>query len=164
MAEQQQRAAELRSLLNRAAHAYYVLDAPVMEDTVYDRLYRELQQLEQADSSLVTADSPTQRVGGPPAAGFHSVEHRIPLQSLDNAFDLEELKAWHQRLLKQLDRNPGTDLPLVGELKIDGNALALSTFPRLLPRSLLSHMSLLLEQIACDPFPFHSSWISPPFH
>jgi DNA ligase (NAD+) len=126
MAEQQQRAAELRSLLNRAAHAYYVLDAPVMEDTVYDRLYRELQQLEQAHPSLLSADSPTQRVGGPPATGFHSVEHRIPLQSLDNAFDQGELKAWHQRLLKLLDRSDDSALPLVGELKIDGNALALS--------------------------------------
>ena len=126
MAEQQQRAAELRSLLNRAAHAYYVLDAPVMEDTVYDRLYRELQQLEQADPSLLSADSPTQRVGGPPATGFHSVEHRIPLQSLDNAFDQGELRAWHERLLKVLDRADDSPLPLVGELKIDGNALALS--------------------------------------
>ena len=126
MAEQQQRAAELRSLLNRAAHAYYVLDAPVMEDTVYDRLYRELQQLEQADPSLLSADSPTQRVGGAPAAGFHSVEHRIPLQSLDNAFDQGELRAWHERLLKVLDRADDRPLPLVGELKIDGNALALS--------------------------------------
>ena len=126
MAEQQQRAAELRSLLNRAAHAYYVLDAPVMEDTVYDRLYRELQQLEQADPSLLSADSPTQRVGGAPATGFHSVEHRIPLQSLDNAFDQGELRAWHERLLKVLDRADDSPLPLVGELKIDGNALALS--------------------------------------
>ena len=126
MAEQQQRAAELRSLLNRAAHAYYVLDAPVMEDTVYDRLYRELQQLEQADPSLLSADSPTQRVGKAPATGFHSVEHRIPLQSLDNAFDHGELKAWHERLLKVLDRADDSPLRLVGELKIDGNALALS--------------------------------------
>ncbi|QNJ30276.1 NAD-dependent DNA ligase LigA [Synechococcus sp. A15-24] len=126
MAEQQQRAAELRSLLNRAAHAYYVLDAPVMEDTVYDRLHRELQQLEQTDPSLLSADSPTQRVGGAPATGFHSVEHRIPLQSLDNAFDQGELRAWHERLLKVLDRADDSPLPLVGELKIDGNALALS--------------------------------------
>ncbi|MGB1622653.1 MAG: DNA ligase LigA-related protein, partial [Synechococcus sp.] len=59
-----ERAAELRALLNQAAHAYYVLDAPVMEDAVYDRLYRELDGLEQGDPSLRTADSPTQRVGG----------------------------------------------------------------------------------------------------
>ncbi len=126
MLDVQGRAAELRLLLNRAAHAYYVLDAPVMEDAVYDRLYRELADLEQNQPELITADSPTQRVGGEPAEGFSSVEHRIPLQSLDNAFNRDELQAWHERLLKQLDRNPGTDLALVGELKIDGNALALS--------------------------------------
>jgi DNA ligase (NAD+) len=122
----QARASELRDLLNRAAHAYYVLDAPVMEDPVYDRLYRELLDLENADASLISADSPTQRVGGAPAAGFSSVRHRIGLLSLDNAFNTDELEAWYGRLLKVLDREPGTALPMVGELKIDGNALALS--------------------------------------
>ena len=122
----QARASELRDLLNRAAHAYYVLDAPVMEDPVYDRLYRELLDLENADASLISADSPTQRVGGAPAAGFSSVRHRIGLLSLDNAFNTGELEAWYGRLLKVLDREPGTALPMVGELKIDGNALALS--------------------------------------
>ena len=124
--EPQARASELRALLNQAAHAYYVLDAPVMEDTVYDRLYRELLDLENADPSLISADSPTQRVGGAPATGFSSVRHRIGLLSLDNAFNTSELEAWYGRLLKVLDREPGTALPMVGELKIDGNALALS--------------------------------------
>ena len=121
-----ERARELRTLLNRAAHAYYVLDSPEMEDPVYDRLYRELVELEQADPSLLSPDSPTQRVGGPPAAGFHSVRHRIGLLSLDNAFNIGELEAWYARLLRVLDREPDTALPMVGELKIDGNALALS--------------------------------------
>ena len=125
------RAEELRQLLNRAAHAYYVLDAPEMEDPVYDRLYRELLDLEAADPQLITADSPTQRVGGAPASGFVSVRHRIGLLSLDNAFNNDELEAWYARLLKVLDREPadGAALPalaMVGELKIDGNALALS--------------------------------------
>ena len=124
--EPQARASELRALLNQAAHAYYVLDAPVMEDAVYDRFYRELLDLESADPSLISADSPTQRVGGAPAAGFSSVRHRIGLLSLDNAFNTGELEAWYGRLLKVLDREPGTALPMVGELKIDGNALALS--------------------------------------
>ena len=124
--EPQARASELRALLNQAAHAYYVLDAPVMEDAVYDRLYRELLELENADPSLIAVDSPTQRVGGAPAAGFSSVRHRIGLLSLDNAFNTTELEAWYGRLLKVLDREPGTALPMVGELKIDGNALALS--------------------------------------
>jgi DNA ligase (NAD+) len=130
-ASQQARAAELRQLLNRAAHAYYVLDAPEMEDPVYDRLMRELEGLEAAHPELRSADSPSQRVGGPPAEGFTSVAHRIGLLSLENAFSLEELEAWYARLLKVLDRTPepGASLPqlaMVGELKIDGNALALS--------------------------------------
>ncbi len=137
---QQARAVELRRLLTRAAHAYYVLDAPELEDSVYDQLYRELLDLEAADPSLVTPDSPTQRVGGPPAEGFTSVEHRIGLLSLDNAFSLEELEAWYGRLLKVLDRQgePGGPLPaleMVGELKIDGNALALSYENGLLVRA-----------------------------
>ena len=137
---QQARAVELRRLLTRAAHAYYVLDAPELEDSVYDQLYRELLDLEAADPSLVTPDSPTQRVGGSPAEGFTSVEHRIGLLSLDNAFSLEELEAWYGRLLKVLDRQgePGGPLPaleMVGELKIDGNALALSYENGLLVRA-----------------------------
>jgi DNA ligase (NAD+) len=125
------RAEELRGLLNRAAHAYYVLDAPVMEDPVYDRLYRELLELETAHPELRSPDSPTHRVGGDPAEAFSSVAHRIGLLSLDNAFSLEELEAWYARLLKVLDRSPAPGEPLpqlamVGELKIDGNALALS--------------------------------------
>jgi DNA ligase (NAD+) len=102
-----------------------------MEDPVYDRLYRELLELEGSFPELLSPDSPTQRVGGQPAEGFGSVEHRIGLLSLDNAFSLAELEAWYGRLLKVLDRTPapGEALPalaMVGELKIDGNALALS--------------------------------------
>ncbi|MCB4428204.1 NAD-dependent DNA ligase LigA [Synechococcus sp. MU1643] len=126
MSNPRERAAELRQLLNRAGHAYYVLDAPVMVDAVYDRLYRELLELEQNHPGLQRSDSPTQRVGGAPAEGFTSVEHRVGMLSLDNAFNRDDLQAWHERLLKVLDRPNDTCLPLVGELKIDGNALALS--------------------------------------
>jgi len=136
----QARAEELRRLLTRAAHAYYVLDAPEMEDPVYDRLYRELLELELAQPALISPDSPTQRVGGTPAEGFQSVAHRIGLLSLDNAFSTEELEAWYGRLLKVLDREPAAGaplpaLPMVGELKIDGNALALSYERSLLVRA-----------------------------
>ncbi len=121
----------MQRLLTKAAHAYYVLDAPLMEDPVYDRLYRELVELEAAHPELVRPDSPSQRVGGSPAEGFTSVAHRIGLLSLDNAFSLAELEAWYGRLLRVLDRQPAEGEPLpalamVGELKIDGNALALS--------------------------------------
>jgi DNA ligase (NAD+) len=137
---QLQRAEELRHLLNRAAHAYYVLDAPFMEDPVYDQLYRELVGLEQAHPELQTVDSPSRRVGGAPAESFPSVEHRIPLQSLDNAFSIVDLEKWYARLLRELDRlpPPGSPLPalaMVGELKIDGNALALSYEHGLLVRA-----------------------------
>ena len=97
-----------------------------MEDAVYDRFYRELLELEQKHPDLQRSDSPTQRVGGAPAEGFTSVEHRVGMLSLDNAFNRDDLQAWHERLLKVLDRPSDTRLPLVGELKIDGNALALS--------------------------------------
>ena len=94
MADPHERAAELRQLLNRAGHAYYVLDAPVMEDAVYDRLYRELLELELNHPDLQRSDSPTQRVGGL-AEGFTSVEHRVGMLSLDNAFNRDDLQAWH---------------------------------------------------------------------
>ena len=138
--KQRERAAQLRILLQRAAHAYYVLDAPDMEDAVYDGLLRELQQLEKVLPELMTPDSPSLRVGGEPADRFVSVAHRIPLLSLDNAFNFEELEAWYGRLLRVLDRTPaqGDPLPalaMVGELKIDGNALALSYENGLLVRA-----------------------------
>ena len=129
------RLTELKTLLNRAAHAYYVLDAPQMEDAVYDRLYRELLELEEQYPEQITPDSPSQRVGGSPSDGFSSVEHRISMLSLDNAFSDEEIERWHRRLLRELDLEEGTDLPMVCELKIDGNALALTYENGLLVRA-----------------------------
>lgn len=123
-----QRIAELRSLLQRAAHAYYGLDTPMMEDAVYDRLYRELQDWEDRYPHCITPDSPTQRVGGSPADRFHAVAHRIPLYSLENAFNLEELNAWEQRWKRAGSEaeSEGDGAEYVCELKIDGSALALS--------------------------------------
>ncbi len=125
-----QRVSELRQLLQNASYAYYVLDNPVLEDAVYDRLYRELQTLETTYPELITPDSPTQRVGENPAAQFYSVDHRIPLYSLENAFDLQELQQWQERWLRQA-KSLQLDLEnlsseYVCELKIDGSALALT--------------------------------------
>ncbi|WP_427158444.1 NAD-dependent DNA ligase LigA [Aliinostoc sp. HNIBRCY26] len=118
------RAQELRQLLQKASYAYYVLDAPIMEDAVYDQLYRELQQLEIQYPELITADSPTQRVGERPATHFTSVRHNVPLYSLENAFNIDELQTWDQRWHRQVSP---TDPPAyVAELKIDGSALALT--------------------------------------
>ncbi len=123
-AEAKQRVQELRQLLQQASYAYYVLDSPVMEDAVYDQLYRELQDLETQYPELVTPDSPTQRVGEKPATQFTSVRHNIPLYSLENAFNVDELQAWDQRWRRQVP--PQTVAEYVCELKIDGNALALT--------------------------------------
>ena len=86
-AEVKQKIQELRRLLQHASYEYYVLNRPTMEDAVYDRLYRDLQTLEQQYPDWVTPDSPTQRVGEKPATQFHSVSHHIPLYSLENAFN-----------------------------------------------------------------------------
>ncbi|MBE9126561.1 MULTISPECIES: NAD-dependent DNA ligase LigA [unclassified Coleofasciculus] len=124
--EIKQRVQELRQLIQNASYAYYVLDNPIMEDAVYDRLYRELQELESQYPELVTPDSPTQRVGEKPASQFSSVRHNIPLYSLENAFNLEEFTKWQERWQRYLSQNPPLPSEYVCELKIDGNALALT--------------------------------------
>lgn len=145
--EVKQRAEELRQLLQRASYAYYVLDAPLMEDTVYDRLYRELQELETQHPELVTPDSPTQRVGERPATQFLSVRHNIPLYSLENAFNIEELKAWEGRWQRQLGNADAVTADYVCELKIDGNALALTYENGILVRGATRGDGLMGEDI-----------------
>lgn len=122
--EIQQRVEQLREQVQKAGYAYYVLDNPIMEDAVYDRLYRELQELESQYPELVTADSPTQRVGDKPATQFTSVRHNIPLYSLENAFNAEELTKWQERWRKLVPDIQ--NFSYVCELKIDGSALALT--------------------------------------
>ena len=94
------RVKQLRQQLQEASYAYYVLDAPMLADEVYDRLYRDLQALELEYPALITAESPTQRVGEKPATQFYSVKHNIPLYSLENAFDFEEFAKWQERWLR----------------------------------------------------------------
>ncbi|MFB6277346.1 MAG: NAD-dependent DNA ligase LigA [Halothece sp.] len=115
---------QLRRQLQRANYAYYLQDNPIMEDEVYDRLYRQLQALEEQYPELITPDSPTQRLGGGVAEGFDSVKHNIPLYSLENAFDLGELAQWVGRWQGQIAEEQTVEY--VCELKIDGNALALT--------------------------------------
>ena len=112
----------LREQLNYHNHRYYVLDDPVVSDAEYDRMLEELRGLEAEHPVLVTPDSPTQRVGAAPAEGFTQVQHRRPMLSLANAFDLEGMEAWRRRVSGMLD---GAYFPLVCELKIDGLAVSL---------------------------------------
>lgn len=120
----QQRIKELCKLLQKASYDYYVLDNPTLPDEVYDRLYRELQELEQQHPDLITPDSPTQRVGERPAARFSSVKHNIPLYSLENAFNMAEFANWQERWQRVAPNVESFEY--VCELKIDGNALALT--------------------------------------
>ncbi len=116
------RIAELRRELNRHNYRYYVLDDPTVPDAEYDRLMVELRGLEELHPELMTPDSPTQRVGAAPAEGFSQVQHRLPMLSLANAFNQEELEAWYRRVKGLLD---DADFDLVCELKIDGLAVSL---------------------------------------
>jgi DNA ligase (NAD+) len=119
------RAAALRETLTRASHAYHVLDAPVMPDAEYDRLFRELQDLERAHPELRTDDSPTRRVGAPPSEAFARHEHLVPMGSLANAFDDAEVEAWHERAVKVAGAAVAT-AGYSAELKIDGAAVSLT--------------------------------------
>ena len=119
------RAATLREQIERASYEYYVLDRPTMADVEYDRLFRELQQLEEQHPELRTADSPTVRVGAPPQSSLPKHTHLVPMLSLGNAFDDAELDEWGGRLRRLV----GADVERSGytaELKIDGAAVSLT--------------------------------------
>ncbi|HEX2693782.1 MAG TPA: NAD-dependent DNA ligase LigA, partial [Gemmatimonadaceae bacterium] len=123
--QQHSRAAELRALLTRASHEYYILDRPTISDAQYDRLFRELQEIERRFPECLTPDSPTLRVGAEPQSQLAKHEHIRAMLSLGNAFNDEELRAWEERLL----RIAGDDVKKSGytaELKIDGTAVALT--------------------------------------
>ncbi|HET8571433.1 MAG TPA: NAD-dependent DNA ligase LigA [Candidatus Limnocylindria bacterium] len=120
------RVAELRAIIDDANHRYHVLDAPTMEDAEYDRLLRELNELEAAHPELVTADSPTQRVGAPPSALFAEVRHDVPMLSLGNVFSADELRDFDARVRRGLGLADGDrSVTYVCELKIDGLAISL---------------------------------------
>ena len=117
----------LRTVVRHHDHRYYVEDDPVIPDDEYDRLYRGLQEVEAAHPSLVTDDSPTQRVGDAPIDEFDRHEHPEPLLSLSNAFDADELREWYARCQRGLSDAFGDVEPdVVAELKIDGLAVALT--------------------------------------
>ena len=117
------RASQLRQKLEHHNYQYHVLDDPVISDEEYDRMFRELVVLEEEYPQLAVSDSPTQRVGGEPQERFQKVEHHAPMLSLGNAFNGEELWAFHKRISKLLETDK---IDFATELKIDGVAVALT--------------------------------------
>src|SRR6202050_4400958 len=112
----------LRDTIRHHEYLYYVLDQPEITDAAFDKLMRQLKELEAEHPSLVTADSPTQRVGGKPREGFVKVRHSSPMLSLDNTYNEEELRDWERRVHELSGRS---EVDYVCELKLDGMSLAL---------------------------------------
>ena len=119
----QARARKLRAEIERHNHQYYVLDQPLVSDAEYDRMFRELQQLESGHPELASPDSPTQRVGGAPLPQFEQLTHRIPMLSLNNAFSEEEVMAFDRRVSEGLKTS---NIEYLAEPKFDGLAISLT--------------------------------------
>jgi DNA ligase (NAD+) len=117
-----ERIAQLRAEIRRHEERYYVLADPEISDAEFDQLMRELEQLERDNPDLLTDDSPTRRVGGRPVEGFAAVAHAVPMLSLDNAYNEQELRAFDERVRRALS----ADVAYVAELKIDGLSIALT--------------------------------------
>ena len=120
--EKDTRIEQLRAEIRKHDYLYYVLNRPQISDRQYDKLFAELKELEQANPELITADSPTQRVSERPLEGFATIRHAVPMLSMDNTYNPEELKAFDERVRKQLGSR---DYNYVVELKIDGVAISL---------------------------------------
>ncbi|MBP1601112.1 MAG: ligase, partial [Acidobacteria bacterium] len=117
------RVAELRKEIEFHNYRYHVLNDPVISDEEYDRLFRELLELEAEYPELSSPDSPSRRIGAEPQEKFRKVEHRRPMLSLANAFDEEELRAFNKRIVNLLQSD---DIDFVTELKIDGIAVTMT--------------------------------------
>ena len=135
MTQLQTQLADLRQQLNEHSYRYYVLDDPSLPDAEYDRLFRQLQELEAKHPELVTSDSPTQRVGSTPLSDFPSINHQVPMLSLGNVFDAEGLQAFVKRVERELadlgravigeEGKEGEQLEFCCEPKLDGLAVSL---------------------------------------
>lgn len=144
MSRAAERAAELKGLLNQYSYEYHVLDAPSVSDAVYDGLMRELKDLEATDPSLITSDSPTQRVGHELKGGFQKVQHSTRMLSLNDVFDRAEVEAWVKRMDKLL---PGAQHEFFADVKMDGLACALIYQDGLLVRAVTRGDSFVGEDV-----------------
>ena len=145
--EVRDRLAHLRAQISRHDYLYYVQSSPEVSDAEYDSLMRELRTLEEKHPEQVTPDSPTQRVSGAPAEGFDEVTHRLPMLSLGNAFDGEELAAWHTRAAEQLEVD---QFDMVCELKFDGLAVSLTYENGVLTRGATRGNGLVGEDVTSN--------------
>ena len=116
----------LKQSIHQYDHLYYVKNSPTVSDQEYDALFRCLKELEAAHPEYVTPDSPTQRVGGKVDERFKAVVHPVPMLSLDNTYNVDEVRAFHQRVLRGLPDVPEDTIEYVVELKFDGLAVALT--------------------------------------
>ena len=115
----------LRNLIRHHDYCYYVLDAPEIPDSEYDKLIKQLQKIEQQYPNLITIDSPTQRVGGTPLTQFDSIKHELPMLSLDNVFDESSFIAFNKRVKDRLHYNENEQVEYCCELKLDGLAVSI---------------------------------------
>jgi DNA ligase (NAD+) len=139
-----QRAKELKQLLSTYSYEYHVLDTPTVNDAVYDSLMTELKAIETNNPSLITPDSPTQRVGSELLGGFKKVEHRSRMLSLNDVFDVSDVEAWVVRMDKQL---PGTKHEFFADIKMDGLACALIYEDGLLTQAVTRGDSFIGEDV-----------------
>ena len=157
-----QRIEELRRQIHYHNYRYYVLDSPVISDAEYDRLMRELIELEQRYPEFITPDSPTQRVGGMPAEQFEKVPHPAPILSLSNAMNIEELRAWRERVKRLLPA--GTPLAYVVEPKIDGLTVVLHYENGIFVRGATRGDGLVGEDVTANLRTIHSLPLRIPPH
>jgi DNA ligase (NAD+) len=149
----------LREKIRRHEHLYYVLDSPEISDAEFDRLIEQLKDLEAEHPSLVTPDSPTQRVGGKPREGFVKVPHSSPMLSLDNTYNEEELRDWERRVHELSGRS---DVDYVCELKLDGMSLALLYEDGKLARGITRGDGMVGEDVTLNVRTVHSVPLSVP--
>ena len=143
----EQQIKKLREQIRHHEELYYAHDQPEISDREYDALLQRLQELEQQNPELITSDSPTQRVGGRPVEGFAQVVHRRPMLSLDNSYNIEELRAFDQRCQRLAD---GRAIEYVAELKIDGLSLALHYEDRVLARAVTRGDGRIGEEVTAN--------------
>ena len=140
----------LKKTIHKHDHHYYVKNSPSISDQEYDALLRRLRDLENANPEYISPDSPTQRVGGKVEERFKAVLHLSPMLSLDNTYNVDELKAFHQRVLKGLKDIPEEYIEYMVELKFDGLAVALTYEDGLLVRGATRGDGLQGEDITAN--------------